>query len=261
MSFLGISPVTTGSWGSYVVGLLKGLPTSTTDSTKGAIYIGRSYSGGPTIQVTTANVAVWNPSTYSAVGTANNPAGPDSNAWFVIAKFTTSASGNDNIQLKFFASTDIVPTSDAGVSWDISYQAALTGSYGYLGVQTEYNGTIDEIRGGSTYESVSGMAIAPTIGAPTISGPIYKGRNTDIQLSSNAAGKFRFLVDGKRIPGCLAIPTTGSGSSYSATCSWKPPITGAHSISAQFISLDSLYTDGTSVSTKLSVTKRTTSRS
>jgi hypothetical protein len=260
LSFLGYSSISVGSWGSYVVGLMNGLPTSTTDTSKNAIYLGRSYSGAPTIQFTTANVAAWNPGTYSATGTANNPAAPDGNAWFIVAKLTTAASGNDTIQLKFFASTDSLPTSDSSISWDVSYSTPITGNYGYLGVQTEYNGTIDEIRGGPTYDVIAGLPTLPTIGAPSFVSTPSKGGASAIVLNIGASGFVRFYVDGKRISGCLKVATTGTSPNFTATCNWKPPIHGSHQISADFTSSDPIYTNTKSLMTTVQVVRRTSTR-
>lgn len=260
LSFLGYSPIVSGSWGSYVVGLLEGMPTGIYDSTKKSIYVGRSYSGAPTIQITSANVAVWNPNTYSATGTANNPAAPDGNSWFIVAKFSTVASGNDSVKVKFFASTDSVPSTDSGISWDVSYSGAITGTYSYLGVQTEYNAVVDEIRGGLAYDSVSGLASAPSIGAPSVAATPLKGINLNLTVSVNASGFFRFYVDGKRISGCLKVTTSGSSPSFTATCSWKPSVKGTHLITADFTSADSNYLSGSSPTSIFFVSQRTNSR-
>jgi hypothetical protein len=260
LSFLVYCPVVLSSWGSNVVGILNGLPTSTTDTSKNAIFIGRTYSGAPTIQLTTANMAVWNPSSYTATGTANNPADAAGKSWFVIAKITTASSGNDTIQLKFYASTDTVPSSDSGLTWDVSYSSAITGSYNYLSVQNEYNGTIDEIRGGSTYDAVSGVASSATIGAPSISGIVYKGIPTPISITVGATGYLRFFMDGKRIPGCLNQVTSGTSPNFTATCNWKPPVKGARKLSAVFTSTDVSYLGVTSPAITVQVVPRTTTR-
>jgi hypothetical protein len=260
LSFLTYSPNPGGNWGSAVVGLLNGLPTSVSDTSKNAIFMGRPYSGAPTIHLTTANVAVWNQTPYTASGTANNPAAADGNSWFVIAKLTTATSGNDTIQLKFYASTDTVPAVDSGITWDVSYSTPITGTYSYLSVQTEYNGTIDELRGGPTYDAVSGVATSTTIGTPTISGSVNKGISSNVTLTVGASGYVRFFVDGKRIPGCLKTATTGSSPNFTATCAWKPPVKGLHRIHAAFTSTDAGYLSATSPTASVQVLPRTSAR-
>jgi hypothetical protein len=260
MSFLIYSPTLYGNWGSNVVGLLNGLPTSSSDTSKNAIFVGRTYSGAPTIHLTTANMAVWNATPYTATGSANNPADAAGKSWFVIAKITTVSSGSDSIKLKFYASTDTVPSADTGISWDVSYSNAITGSYNYLSVQSEYNGTIDEIRGGSTFDAVSGVAISATIGTPTISGVAYKGITKPITITVGATGYMRFFMDGKRIPGCLNQLTTGTSPNFTATCNWKPPVKGARKINAVFTSTDASYLGVTSPAITVQVVPRTNTR-
>jgi hypothetical protein len=260
LSFLMYSPSPGGNWGSNVVGLLDGLPSSASDVSKNAIFLGRSYSGKPTIQLITANQAVWNPGSYSALGNANNPAAPDGNSWFVISKITTAASGNDSIQMKLYASTDAVPTTDAGITWDVSYSGPITGSYNYLSVQTEYNANVDEIRGGATYAAVSGVAVSATLGTPTVSGLVSKGIYTTISFTVNSSGSARFFSNGKRIPGCTNRPTVGSSPNFTVTCNWKPPVRGSQLVNATFTPTDTAYLGGTTPSANLQVLTRTNKR-
>jgi len=260
LSFLLYSPSPGGNWGSNVVGLLDGLPSSVSDVSKNAIFLGRSYSGKPTIQLITANQAAWNPGGYTALGNANNAAAPDGNSWFVVSKISTASSGNDSIQLKFYASTDAVPTTDTGISWDVSYSAPITGSYNYLSVQTEYNANVDEIRGGPTYAAVSGVAVPATLGTPTVSGAVSKGIYTTISVAVNSSGSARFFLNGKRIPGCTNRPTTGSSPNFTVTCNWKPPVRGSQLVSATFTPTDSAYSGGTTPSANLLVVTRTNKR-
>jgi hypothetical protein len=260
LSFLLYSPSPGGNWGSNVVGLLDGLPTSTSDTSKNAIFMGRSYSGKPTIHLSTANQAVWNSGGYSALGNANGPAAPDGNSWFVISKITTSASGNDSIQLKFFASTDTVPTNDSGITWDVSYSGPITGSYNYLSVQTEHNANVDEIRGGLTYAAVSGVSVPASLGTPTVTGTVSKGIYTTISITVNSSGSARFFLNGKRIPGCTNRPTTGSSPNFTVTCNWRPPVRGAQQVNATFTSTDNAYLGGTTPSANFQVFTRTNTR-
>lgn len=260
LSFLGYSPSPGGNWGSYALGLLNGLPTTNADTSKNAIFLGRSYGGKPIIQLTTANIAVWDPGTYSAEGSANTPADASGNSWFIVAKFVTAASGNDTVKLKFFASTDTVPASDSAINWDVTYSGPIIGSYRYLAPQIEYNAIIDEIRGGPTYDAVSGVVISPTIGALSISGAIKKGIATNIVLTIGTPGTVRFFANSKRISNCLKVSTTGSLPNYTATCSWKPSTRGTITITAEFTSLDPTILNGKAEPTKFLVETRATNR-
>jgi hypothetical protein len=99
-----------------------------------------------------------------------------------------------------------------------------------------------------------------TVSAPTVSGTINKGISTTITVTLNAAGKVRFFLGGKRISNCLARSTTGSYPNFSATCSWKPPVTGRQSLTASITPTDSSFTSATSTSTAVWVNKRANSR-
>jgi hypothetical protein len=79
-------------------------------------------------------------------------------------------------------------------------------------------------------------------------------------VTTNAAGKVRFFVSGKRISTCLARSTTGSYPNYSATCSWKPPVTGRQSLTASITPTDGSFSAATSASTLVQVTRRVNQR-
>ena len=98
------------------------------------------------------------------------------------------------------------------------------------------------------------------LNAPTVSGNIFKGTQITITVTSSAAGKVRFLLGGKRISGCLSKPTTGSYPSFSATCTWKPPVTGRQILSAQITPTSNTFSAATSASTEVRVLKRAASR-
>lgn len=99
-----------------------------------------------------------------------------------------------------------------------------------------------------------------TVSAPTVSGTIKKGISTTITVTLNAAGKVRFFLSGKRISNCLARSTTGSYPNFSATCSWKPPVTGRLSLTASITPTDSSFLAATSASTLVQVTRRANQR-
>ena len=99
-----------------------------------------------------------------------------------------------------------------------------------------------------------------SIGAPTLSGAALKGSTVTITVTSNAAGKVRFFVGGKRISNCLARSTTGSYPNFSATCSWKPPVTGRQYLTAVLTPTDITFSANTSPRTEVAVLKRGTLR-
>ena len=98
------------------------------------------------------------------------------------------------------------------------------------------------------------------ISAPSLSTISYKGQTETITVTVNVAGKVRFLVGGKRISTCLARSTTGSYPNYSATCYWKPPVTGKQLLTATLTPTDSSFSGSTSSQTIAWVQKRTATR-
>jgi len=99
-----------------------------------------------------------------------------------------------------------------------------------------------------------------TVGAPTFSAATIKGITLIISITTNASGRARFFVNGKRIPACLARPTTGTYPNFTATCSWKPPVTGRQNVSATFTPTDSSFSATNSPTTATWVSKRSTTR-
>jgi hypothetical protein len=70
--------------------------------------------------------------------------------------------------------------------------------------------------------------------SPTYSGDIVKGTLESMTVTTNMAGKVRFYFEGKKIPGCLSITATGTAPYLSATCTWKPIVTGTRYVYAIF---------------------------
>ncbi|MTA21036.1 MAG: hypothetical protein F2531_01885 [Actinobacteria bacterium] len=98
------------------------------------------------------------------------------------------------------------------------------------------------------------------LGAPSVAGSTMKGVRTDLVVTSNAPGKVRFFVDGKRIANCLAITTTGSYPNYSATCRWNPAATGRRTLVASITPSDSSFSTISSPSSIFWVQKRSSAR-
>lgn len=99
-----------------------------------------------------------------------------------------------------------------------------------------------------------------SVGQPTLAATPYKGVGVNLSVSLNAAGKVRFFVGNKRISNCLAVNTVGSGSTFTATCAWKPTSTGMQNLSAAFTPSSGTFTSATSPTLSVRVFKRTTTR-
>ena len=99
-----------------------------------------------------------------------------------------------------------------------------------------------------------------SLGTPTVSGTINKGVIATISVSSTAAGRVAFFVGGKRISTCLSRATTGSYPSFTATCSWKPPVMGRQILTARITPTDLTFSASTSAGAEVRVLRRTNSR-
>jgi mucin-19 len=98
------------------------------------------------------------------------------------------------------------------------------------------------------------------VNAPTVSGVINKGISTSITVTTNVSGKLRFFAGGKRISSCLAVTTSGSYPSNSATCAWKPAVTGRQFLTATLTPTDNTFSASTSARTEVFVLRRGTTR-
>ncbi len=123
---------------------------------------------------------------------------------------------------------------------------------------------VTDVAGNWRYRDISitltNVNESATVSAPTVSGTINKGISTTITVTLNTAGKVRFFLGGKRISNCLAKSTTGSYPNFSATCSWKPSVTGKQSLTASITPTDSSFSAATSASTLVQVTRRANQR-
>jgi hypothetical protein len=109
--------------------------------------------------------------------------------------------------------------------------------------------------------SITNLAEVATIGAPTLAATAAKGITVNITVSVDAAGKVRFLANGKRIPNCKSLVTTGTVPSLTATCAWKPSTSGPTTISATLTPTSNLILGATSTTLNTFVVRRTNTRS
>lgn len=78
--------------------------------------------------------------------------------------------------------------------------------------------------------------------------------------SGTVPGKVTFMINGKRIPGCIGL-VVNSGNSYTANCNWKPSVKGASSIVSVFKPTDAqMYASSNSTPISVVVAKRTNTR-
>ena len=108
--------------------------------------------------------------------------------------------------------------------------------------------------------TVTNINESGTASAPSISGTPFKGISIATTVTVNAAGRVRFFLNGKRISNCLAVATTGSGSTHTATCNWRPSFTGRQSLTATLTPTSNTFTSVTSPALSTWVLKRSTRR-
>jgi hypothetical protein len=171
------------------------------------------------------------------------------------ASLLFSISGTDAADFAINSSSGVLtfassPDFEAPADSDVNNQ--------YVVIITVSDGALSDTQ--TLTVTITNANESATASAPTVSGTINKGISTTITVTLNAAGKVRFFLSGKRISNCLARSTTGSYPNFSATCSWKPPVTGRQSLTASITPTDSSFSAATSASTAVWVTKRASSR-
>jgi hypothetical protein len=107
---------------------------------------------------------------------------------------------------------------------------------------------------------VTNVNEASTTSPPAVVGNVYKGIQITITVTANAPGSVRFYLAGKRIPACLARPTSGTYPNYTATCQWKPPVIGFQNLTAELTPSDNTFSRSTSAVGSFWVLRRTTTR-
>lgn len=139
------------------------------------------------------------------------------------------------------------------VPWEDGRSTSGTKTYG-SGGSPNYGYGVDPTVGGGS--GASGVVIirytlVPTVSAPSTDGPVIKGITESATVTANLSGKVRFFFDGKRIPNCLAVPTTGIAPNLVAICTWKPAVSGSKLVYATFTPTDG--TSGTLTTSKVAL--------
>jgi hypothetical protein len=150
---------------------------------------------------------------------------------------------------------ELTPTSGAAEFWTTqTYSVANGGSYsgGQLFADGAYKPDYDNVFT-LTY---SDFVPASVINRPTISGNLFKGVSQTITATADTPGWITFLVNGKIIPGCRSVATSGTAPSVTATCTFKPAIKGAQVIGAK-LKPSTNATPSVSAALNISVAPRT----
>lgn len=96
------------------------------------------------------------------------------------------------------------------------------------------NGTTTTGHAGSGYLRISYSIPTLSFSGYTLSNTPSKGRVTVISASLNLQSRVTFYDNNKKIPGCISVATTGSGT-VTATCNWKPSVRGSHTLSIKLV--------------------------
>jgi hypothetical protein len=220
--------------------------------------------------------ANYNSSSSSYIEADSTPPGFTNGTTFSVAENTSASTTVATISVNESATISIVSGVDSALFISttvdsVTAQIRFSSSPDFespqdVGSNNVYNITIRAVDtlGNSGDQAISitvtNVNESSTIGAPSFSGAASKGSVITITVTTNAAGKVRFFVSGKRISNCLARSTTGSSPSFTATCSWKPPVTGRQSLTARITPTNSSFTTATSETTSIWVVRRSNSR-
>lgn len=244
------SPADSDSNNSYIV------VVTATDSASNAT------SQTVTVSITNVNeapiITVASSSSNAYVSRAENTTaiftytGSDSDT---ASNLTWSISGTD---VSFFAIDSSTGALRFIVARDFEAPADAGSNNTYIVTLTLSDGALSDSQ--TLTVTVVNANESATINPPTTSGVLTKGIVTTISVTSNAAGKVRFFVGDKRISGCLSRATSGSYPTFTATCSWKPAVTGRQSLTASVTPGDATFSSTTSSPALVQVIKRATTR-
>lgn len=149
--------------------------------------------------------------------------------------------------IAFSPSDTTTPVTISGLTDGVSYTAKLR--------------AVTALGSGTASTSISMIpGLIARLSNLTLSNTPAKGLTTTVTVALTIPGRINFLINGKRITGCYKINSAGSAPNISATCSWKPTVMGFHTITVQQTPTDGAYANGTLVSEKIQVIKRTTLR-
>ena len=105
---------------------------------------------------------------------------------------------------------------------------------------------VNSLGSGTQSDSVSVLSgLLSQITNLVLSNTPTKRTSTLLTISLNVAGKVTFLANGKRIPGCIKLNSSGVSPNIVGVCNWRPSVMGANIISVQHAPTDVAYSNGT----------------
>ena len=166
------------------------------------------------------------------------------------ARFNISRSDTDTAIIKFNAIPDFEAPADVGSNNVYEITLTATDTANNAGTQS-ITITVTNVVDTSSFNSLTlaGSATTATFRAVVV-----------ITANVTVASKVTFIVNSKILPGCKNKLATGSGSSFLATCSWKPSFRGAVSLTATATPTGAGITGATATPVSIMVDRRTGSR-
>jgi hypothetical protein len=166
------------------------------------------------------------------------------------ARFNISRSDTDTAIIKFNVSPDYEAPIDSG--GDNIYNLTLTatdtaGNAGTQAITITVTNVVD----------TSAFSLFQLAGGATIA--TYRS-SIVITATVTVASKISFNSNGKVVPGCKNKLATGSGSSFTATCTWRPSNRGAVNLTAAATPTGAGITGTSAEPISIRVGNRTTSR-
>jgi VCBS repeat-containing protein len=169
--------------------------------------------------------------------------------------FTWSISGTDAADFSINSSSGSLAFA---ANPDFEAAADSDTNNSYILIVTLSDGSLTDTQ--TVTITITNANESASINEPTVSGTINKGVNTTITVTINVAGKVRFFVGNKRISTCKERTTSGTYPNNTATCTWKPAVTGRQILTATLTPTDNTFSASTSARTEVFVVKRGTTR-
>lgn len=193
---------------------------------------------------TTISISLPNSATSAALGGA------------VTITATVSRAGAVNFRLGGSTISGCGSAAAASTTATCSWTPASLGSVSLTAIFTPTDASNFETSTSTTLSItvVNGVStVTLSLAGGTTTPP--KGQAINIIASIDQAGRITFLIDGKRIPGCF----NRNASVGNVTCSWKPAVQKAVTISARLTPTNNVY-NASSSSMSVQVVRRSGSR-
>lgn len=83
--------------------------------------------------------------------------------------------------------------------------------------------------------------LVPSLQFSSVGNSVIYRSSTALDLTMNIPGRTTYFVNNKRIPKCINLVNSGSGTSYSVRCNWSPSLHGSAKLLAVFTPTDNSY--------------------